>query len=84
MKSASGEIVVFSPVCTHLGCQVFWDKGRQQFVCPCHNSVFSKTGALVSGPALRGLDSLPSKVKDGVLSVQWMDFVPGVAAKTPV
>jgi menaquinol-cytochrome c reductase iron-sulfur subunit len=84
MKSSSGEVVVFSPVCTHLGCQVFWDKGRQQFVCPCHNSVFSKTGALVSGPALRGLDSLPSKVKDGVLSVQWMDFVPGVAAKTPV
>lgn len=84
MKAADGSITVFSPVCTHLGCQVFWDKTRQQFVCPCHNSIFTKDGAVVSGPAPRGLDTLPSKVKDGVLSVQWVDYVPGVSVKTPV
>jgi menaquinol-cytochrome c reductase iron-sulfur subunit len=84
VKNAGGTVAVFSPVCTHLGCQVFWDAGRQQFVCPCHNSVFSKDGAYVSGPAPRGLDVLPSTVKDGVLSVQWVDYVPGLAVKTPV
>ena len=84
VKGTGGEITAFSPVCTHLGCQVFWDKGRQQFVCPCHNSVFAKDGTVVSGPAPRGLDALPSKVKDGVLSVQWVDYVPGTSAKTPV
>lgn len=84
VKDDDGTVTVFSPVCTHLGCQVFWDAGRQQFVCPCHNSVFSKEGAYVSGPAPRGLDVLPSTVKDGVLSVQWMDYVPGLAVKTPV
>jgi Rieske Fe-S protein len=84
VKGTAGEITAFSPVCTHLGCQVFWDRGRQQFACPCHNSIFAKDGALVSGPAPRGLDSLPSKVKDGVLSVQWVDYVPGISAKTPV
>jgi Rieske Fe-S protein len=84
IKGTGQEVTVLSPVCTHLGCQVFWDKGRGRFVCPCHNSIFAKDGALVSGPALRGLDSLPSKVKDGVLSVQWVDFVPGTTAKTAV
>lgn len=84
VKGAGGEITAFSPVCTHLGCQVFWDKGRQQFVCPCHNSVFAKDGTVVSGPAPRGLDTLPSKVEDGVLSVQWVDYAPGITAKTPV
>jgi len=84
VKDEDGEVTVFSPVCTHLGCQVFWDKNRQQFVCPCHNSVFTEDGAVVSGPAPRGLDTLPSKVKDGALSVQWVDYVPGVSAKTPV
>lgn len=84
IKGTGQKVTVLSPVCTHLGCQVFWDKRRAQFVCPCHNSVFAKDGARVSGPALRSLDSLPNEVKDGVLSVQWVDYVPGTTAKTPV
>ena len=82
VKGADGSITVFSPVCTHLGCQVFWDKTRSQFVCPCHNSIFTKDGALVSGPAPRGLDTLPSTVKGGVLSVKWVDYVPGLSVRT--
>lgn len=85
VKEAGGGVTVFSPVCTHLGCQVFWDGGTKHFVCPCHTSVFAQDGAVVSGPAPRPLDTLPSKVsKDGVLSVRWIDFTPGTAAKTPV
>ena len=38
-----------SAVCTHLGCTV--DLARQGFHCPCHGSVFDKTGTVVSGPA---------------------------------
>src|ERR1019366_10102495 len=25
-----------SAVCTHLGCLVGWDQGRQPLICPCH------------------------------------------------
>jgi menaquinol-cytochrome c reductase iron-sulfur subunit len=83
VKDAAGGVTVFSPVCTHLGCQVFWDGGTQHFVCPCHNSIFASNGTVVSGPAPRPLDTLPSKVsKDGVLSVRWTDFTPGTAVKT--
>jgi menaquinol-cytochrome c reductase iron-sulfur subunit len=84
VRDASDSVTVFSPVCTHLGCQVAWDAGAQRFVCPCHNSVFTKDGAVVSGPAPRALDTLPIKIKDGVLSVQWVDYTPGLTTKTPV
>jgi menaquinol-cytochrome c reductase iron-sulfur subunit len=84
LKSDTGSVTVFSPVCTHLGCQVAWDPTAQTFVCPCHNSIFTKDGAVVSGPAPRGLDTLPTKIADGVLSVQWVDFAPGVSTKSPV
>jgi menaquinol-cytochrome c reductase iron-sulfur subunit len=74
VKSASGEVVAYTPVCPHLGCQYSWDAARKRFVCPCHNSVFDVDGKLQSGPAPRGLDALPSQVQDGTLSVKWQSY----------
>jgi Rieske Fe-S protein len=84
VKSAAGEVVVYSPTCPHLGCQVFFDRQKKEYVCPCHASIFSADGARVSGPTPRGLDTLPSKVDKGELLVQWVQYKPGVADKTPV
>jgi menaquinol-cytochrome c reductase iron-sulfur subunit len=59
---------VYNPRCTHLGCSYAWIKERNVFECPCHYGVFDpKTGAVVSGPPLRPLDRLDSKIEDGVL-----------------
>jgi cytochrome b6-f complex iron-sulfur subunit len=38
-----------SAICTHLGCTV--NLVGQGFHCPCHGSVFSQNGVVVSGPA---------------------------------
>lgn len=38
-----------SAVCTHLGCTV--NLAGDGFHCPCHGSVFDKSGSVVSGPA---------------------------------
>lgn len=39
-----------SAICTHLGCTVNHLTG-DGFHCPCHGSVFNKSGVVVSGPA---------------------------------
>ena len=49
-------VVAFSRRCTDLGCLVSWSKERQEFVCPCHQGVFDKTGRNIAGPPPRPLD----------------------------
>lgn len=66
---------VVSSMCPHENCDVAWREDTKQFFCPCHDSYFAADGGRVSGPARRGLDPLPSRVKDGVLQVQYQSFV---------
>lgn len=62
---------VLSPICPHAGCEVLWEQAAKRFSCPCHESYFAADGARLSGPAPRGLDSLPVRVQDGKLQVQY-------------
>jgi Rieske Fe-S protein len=62
---------VLSPICPHEGCEVAWEQTRSRFSCPCHESYFAADGSRISGPAPRGLDSLPTRVQDGKLQVQY-------------
>jgi len=61
------QIVAFGPQCTHLGCAYHWDEAKSEFLCPCHSSVFSVDGAVISGPAPRPLDRYETKVENGKL-----------------
>ena len=67
VKLDNGEIIAFAPQCTHLGCAYHWDDPKKQFLCPCHNSVFSIDGKVVSGPAPRPLDRFEAKVQNNKL-----------------
>jgi Rieske Fe-S protein len=67
-------IVLFSPICPHLGCRFNWDKEAQQFLCPCHGSTYTKFGKHMAGPANRGLDPLPFQDKSGIAQVTWINF----------
>jgi cytochrome b6-f complex iron-sulfur subunit len=49
-------VVAFSRRCTDLGCLVSWSREREQFLCPCHQGVFDKTGRNIAGPPPRPLD----------------------------
>jgi len=55
LKTDEG-VVAFSRRCTDLGCLVSWNNEREQFVCPCHQGVFDKTGRNIAGPPPRPLD----------------------------
>ena len=56
VKKPDGGLVAFGPQCTHLGCAYHWDEKQNQFVCPCHTTLFSIDGKVISGPAPRPLD----------------------------
>src|SRR3989337_2421779 len=48
--SSSGGPVVFSAICSHLGCLVSYHKDKQEFVCPCHGGRYDMTGRNIFGP----------------------------------
>ena len=67
VKGADNQITAFGPQCTHLGCAYHWDDAKDQFLCPCHNSLFSVAGNVVSGPAPRPLDRYETKLNGNKL-----------------
>jgi Rieske Fe-S protein len=73
-KDQQGHLQVLSSVCPHLGCTLPWNKERKEFVCPCHGGMYKADGTYVSGPALRGMDSLETSVEDGQLLVRFQYF----------
>ncbi len=55
----NGGFLAISRKCTHLGCAVPWNAERRQFECPCHRSVFDRSGNVLKSPAPRALDLFP-------------------------
>ncbi|MBZ5592129.1 MAG: ubiquinol-cytochrome c reductase iron-sulfur subunit [Acidobacteriia bacterium] len=67
VKLSDQQVVAFGPQCTHLGCAYHWEERSSDFLCPCHSSVFSVDGKVVSGPAPRPLDRYDTKIENGKL-----------------
>ena len=63
VRTDQSKVIAFSPSCTHLGCAYHWDDAAKNFMCPCHSSMFSADGRVLSGPAPRSLDRYVSKVE---------------------
>jgi len=86
LYTPDGEhVTVYSGRCTHLGCSYGYDDKNKIFRCPCHNGMFDvKTGAVLGGPPPRALDTLESKIEDGVVYARYEDFRLGVPQKTVV
>ncbi len=84
VKHGDADVTVFSPICPHLGCQYAWNPASGHFECPCHGSVYAPDGTVLGGPAPRPLDTLPTRIENGGLSVEWMQFRSGTPEKIPV
>lgn len=82
-RPSEQKLEALSSVCPHLGCAVGFD--GKTFLCPCHNSKWSDTGALVAatGPAKRDLDPLPIEVVEGRLRLTWVRYKLDTAAREP-
>jgi len=69
VKAPDNTITAFGPQCTHLGCAYHWEDGKNEFLCPCHTSLFTIEGKVISGPAPRPLDRYQTKVEGTKLLV---------------
>lgn len=74
IRTASGNtassFAAYSSVCPHAGSLVEYNSGTSSFLCAAHGSTFSATGALVQGPATRGLTPLVVEVTGTTLEVK--------------
>ena len=68
-RLGDGSVLALWHSCTHLGCTVPWREDEERFHCPCHSSIFTPVGEVVSGPAPRPLDIFPIRILDGNLVV---------------
>ena len=71
-ERAAGDIVAYSGVCSHTGCDVTdWDADTARFQCPCHESQFDPSDAarVVGGPAPWPLAALPLRLVEGIVTV---------------
>lgn len=72
VRNTAQDVVVFSNICTHLGCRVNWNDEQKTYICPCHDGIFAADGSIVRGPQPRPLDRYEGenlKVEDGVLMI---------------
>ena len=79
-KTQSG-VECFNAICPHAGCFVGYAADRKVFQCPCHTSSFELTGErILPSPSPRNMDALKveeSKLKDGEVWVQFVNYYPG-------
>ena len=54
-KDENGKIFKVKPVCTHLGCELYFNNYDKIWECPCHGSKFTKRGFVIEGPAINDL-----------------------------
>jgi cytochrome b6-f complex iron-sulfur subunit len=69
VRFTDGGLLAISLKCTHLGCSVTWDEEKNNFICPCHSSTFSREGNVITSPAPRALDYFPVIVEEGMIKV---------------
>jgi cytochrome b6-f complex iron-sulfur subunit len=66
-RNSQTSVSVLTSVCTHEGCTVDHFNG-QLYVCPCHGSKYTTSGAVANGPANRALTSFPSTLTGDTLT----------------
>ena len=59
-RDEDGTLVAVSATCTHLGCQVNWNRAERSWDCPCHGSRFAPDGTVLQGPAVHRLELKPT------------------------
>jgi glycine/D-amino acid oxidase-like deaminating enzyme/nitrite reductase/ring-hydroxylating ferredoxin subunit len=78
-----GTLHGLSPTCTHMGCHVSWNTAERSWDCPCHGGRFDALGAVLNGPPLQPLASVPLDEPEPVLADSDETFEPAGALTSP-
>ena len=54
-KDSNGKIHKVKPVCTHLGCELYFNNIDKIWECPCHGSKYTCDGECIETPANKNL-----------------------------
>ncbi|MFA6081196.1 MAG: Rieske 2Fe-2S domain-containing protein [Patescibacteria group bacterium] len=63
-QKSKDERIILSPVCTHMGCIVGWNKSDKTWDCPCHGARYEADGTVKKGPAQKNLERMKKISKD--------------------
>lgn len=55
-KDKEGRCHFIKPKCTHLGCELQFNKTDKTWDCPCHGSRFTVDGEVINNPAINELE----------------------------
>lgn len=69
VRNAQQQLVAFDSRCTHSGCDVAWDKEKNNLLCPCHASQFALDGTVVKGIAKKPLPTYSVQEENGQVKV---------------
>ena len=67
-RSAQDTFTALTAVCTHQGCTITGFQNAT-YICPCHGSQFSTSGAVLQGPAPSSLRSFATSFASNVLTI---------------
>ncbi len=62
LRRTEQGVAARSLLCSHTGCTVAWDEGKQRYFCPCHMGVYDANGAVVFGAPTAPLADVPAAV----------------------
>lgn len=54
-KSNTGDIYKVKPICTHMGCELYFNNIEKVWECPCHGSKFTYDGRSIEVPSNKDL-----------------------------
>lgn len=57
-------VSALSAMCSHLPCELWWNKGSAQLNCPCHPAAFTRDGQVAGAYSLPALNKVFARVTD--------------------